>query len=109
MNADLTDPVLKYDIQITPDTLAFLKSVKDTCFLCKWILQDFEKNGTLTGHYSANGEFEIFPVKGMVNHISLHRYGRPYPFKVPPNAVESTITSSAPQKSGGDVAISKPK
>jgi hypothetical protein len=53
------------------------------CFLCKWILEDLEKNGTLTKGYPeicADGK-PLFPIEGKVEHLVLEGF---LERKVPP-------------------------
>jgi hypothetical protein len=40
------------------------------CFLCKWIHEDLEKNGNLTGHPKGN-EGGQFPERAKMNHLKL--------------------------------------
>lgn len=45
-----------------------------TCFLCKWILEDIEKNGKLTERYPPQGPFSLdplFPVEGKLLHLGV--------------------------------------
>ncbi len=43
------------------------------CFLCSWIVEDFEKNGKLSDYpYDSNGK-GIFPYLGKVAHIRLEK------------------------------------
>lgn len=46
------------------------------CFLCKWILGDLEKNGTLTNGYPevcADGK-PLFPLEGKLKHLALEGF-----------------------------------
>lgn len=46
------------------------------CFLCKWILEDLEKNGTLTKGYpetSIDGK-PLFPIEGKAEHLALEGF-----------------------------------
>ena len=46
------------------------------CFLCKWILGDLEKNGTLTNGYPeicSDGK-PMFPVEGKKKHLVLEGF-----------------------------------
>lgn len=54
---------------------AFRKKIPNAqgvgCFLCKWIVEDFDLHGKLTDYpkdFNGNG---IFPYKGKVEHIRL--------------------------------------
>jgi hypothetical protein len=96
--ADLTDPILIRDIELSKDKIDFLKARKDACFLCAWILEDYEKNKTLTGvkREGGFGKYEIFPMRGEINHLWLELHGKPYPFKKKVSKYEETILKSAP-------------
>jgi hypothetical protein len=96
--ADLEDPILKNDIQLSPNNLAFLESNREKCFLCKWLVEDYKKNGTFTGVKQAGdlGVSEIFPIRGEINHLWLELYQKPYPFKKKVSKYEEVPTSYAP-------------
>jgi hypothetical protein len=96
--ADLADPALRKDIELSKDTLAFLEGRATTCFLCRWMLEDYKKNGTFTG-VTQKGEiqsYEIFPIRGEVNHLWLELYQKPYPFKKKVIAEEAQPTFGPP-------------
>jgi hypothetical protein len=80
---DMADPMLSKDIEFTPERIAFLEGRVTKCFLCKWILEDYRAHGTLAGHRSEDSQFEIFPVRGEIDHLYLELYGKPYPWKRP--------------------------
>lgn len=96
--ADLNDPILKKDIQLTPEKLAFLEGNAEKCFLCKWMLEDYKKNGTFTGvkQMGELGAQEIFPIRGEVNHLWLELFQKPYPFKKKVSLYEAAPTGYAP-------------
>ena len=50
---------------------------KEKCFLCKWILEDLEKNKELTKYpvSSMDGSSQ-FPVEGKVKHLILEGFWR---------------------------------
>lgn len=81
--ADLEDPALKNDIKLKPESLAFFEENAKKCFLCRWLLEDYKKNGTFTGVKQTGdlGSYEIFPIRGEINHLWLELHGRPYPFR----------------------------
>jgi len=89
IDRDMSNPILKNDIELTADQIALLESRVTKCFLCKWILEDYRAHGTLTGHKSDDGQFEIFPLRGELNHLNLEFKGTPYPWKEPVNELES--------------------
>ena len=87
---DLSDPILIRDIALSPHKKSFLEGKAEEgapgyCFLCKWILEDYNENGTLTGVIREGGsgkrKYEIFPIRGEINHLWLEIHGKPYPFK----------------------------
>jgi len=96
--ADLNDPILKKDIQLTPEKLAFLEGNAEKCFLCKWMLEDYKKNGTFTGVKQSGdlGVNEIFPIRGEVNHLWLELHQKPYPFKKKVSLYEAAPVGYAP-------------
>ncbi len=56
---------------MTPELLGKVAKNEPKCFLCKWIREDFEANGKLTGlPYDYTGK-EIFPVEAKINHLEL--------------------------------------
>lgn len=59
-------------IALSKETMVFLKGRVKGCFLCKWILKDFRRNGKLTDYppYGEGGS-GIFPVKSKLRHIEL--------------------------------------
>lgn len=96
--ADLEDPILKNDIQLSPTNLGFLEENKEKCFLCKWLVEDYKKNGTFTGVKQAGdlGVIEVFPIRGEINHLWLELYRKPYPFKKKVSKYEEAPESYAP-------------
>lgn len=88
IDKDLTDPVLTNPIELTVEQIVRLEKNVTICFLCRWILEDYKAHGTLKGHKSGDG-FEIFPVRGEIDHLSLELNGKPYPWKEPINEYES--------------------
>jgi hypothetical protein len=96
--ADLEDPILKNDIQLSPNNLAFLEANREKCFLCKWLVEDYKKNGTFTGVKQSGdlGVSEIFPIRGEINHLWLELYQKPYPFKKKVSKYEEVPASYAP-------------
>lgn len=63
----------KEEIVLKEQTLEVLKRMAPGCFLCAMIIEDFEKNGKLTG---ASHDFmgdPTFPVSGMVLHVEVER------------------------------------
>ena len=96
--ADLEDPILKKDIQLSPENLAFLEGSAEKCFLCKWLFEDYKKNKTFTGVKQSGdlGVSEIFPIRGEINHLWLELYAKPYPFKKKVSKYEEAPTSYAP-------------
>lgn len=98
-DVDLTEPLLLKDIALTDDKLNFLRGRVEGCFLCKWLLQDYEKNGTLTGLKmdGVTGVYEIFPIRGEINHLWLELYGKSYPWKRKVTEAESRVHGAKPQ------------
>jgi hypothetical protein len=96
--ADLADPALRKDIDLDKNTLAFLEERAKTCFLCKWMFEDYKKNGTFTGVKQV-GEvqsYEIMPIRGEINHLWLELHQKPYPFKKKVIAEEAVPTYGPP-------------
>lgn len=96
--ADMADPILHRDIELAKEKIDFLSANKEKCFLCLWVLEDYQKNGTLTGvkRDGGLGKFEIFPIRGEINHIWLEVYRKPYPFKKKVSKYEETVTKPPP-------------
>lgn len=88
LDADIADAMISKDIEFTPERIAFLESRVTKCFMCKWILDDYKTNGTLRGHLSLDGSFEVFPIRGEINHLHLELHSKPYPWKQPVNKFE---------------------
>ncbi len=42
-----------------------------TCFLCRYIVEDLEKNGKLTGHPKDWAGSGLFPIEGKLRHCIL--------------------------------------
>ena len=47
------------------------KQHQNTCFLCRWTVEDFEKNGKLTGYPNDFMDAGTFPRSGKENHAKL--------------------------------------
>lgn len=47
------------------------------CFLCRFIIEDFAKNGKLTGHPNDIFEKGTFPVEAKIRHIEILKYHLP--------------------------------
>lgn len=106
--ADLEDPMLKNDINLSKETLSFLEANVEKCFLCKWMLADYKEHGTFTGVIQ-KGEFqsyEIFPIRGEVNHLWLELHGKPYPFKAKLSKHEAAPSGYAPNYSKATFVMS---
>ncbi len=70
---------------------AKLRDRVDKCFLCKWILGDLEKNGTLTKSYPelcSDGK-PLFPVEGKTEHLYLEEFLKRPVVPAPPNAAKA--------------------
>lgn len=54
---------------------AALTGKAPTCFLCKWILEDLEKNGCLTDYPPNENLMEkpLFPAAAKVAHLKLEK------------------------------------
>jgi len=89
IDRDYQDPILTQPFEITPEQIAKLEKNVTKCFLCKWIVEDYKAHGALTGKKTDDGQFEMFPVRGEIDHLSLELKGKPYPWKQPIKAVES--------------------
>ena len=44
------------------------------CFLCKWILENLEESGKLTGYPLAHDGVPVFPRVGMLEHLRLEGF-----------------------------------
>jgi hypothetical protein len=112
--ADLKDPILLRDIELTKEKIDYLEANKEKCFLCAWILEDYKANKTLTGvkRDGGFGKYEIFPLRGEINHLWLEIHGKPYPFKKKVSECEAKPTvlggGSVPVPPGPPLPISKP-
>ena len=119
--ADLADPMLARDIELSKEKITFLEARKDLCFLCAWILEDYKANKTLTGvkREGGFGKYEIFPIRGEINHLWLELHGKPYPFKKKVTKYEETVLKPPMLTAPGiaspegsfvpqDTAVSKP-
>lgn len=87
IDKDMADPILTQPFELTPEQIVKLEKNVTTCFLCKWILEDYKAHGTLTG--KKDWPFETFPLRGEIDHLSLELNGKPYPWKEPIKEVES--------------------
>lgn len=61
----------KEEITLSPETEKLVRREAPTCFLCKWIVEDIEHNGKLTGHpvdYNGAGQFAL---TSKVAHVEL--------------------------------------
>ncbi len=47
------------------------KQHQNTCFLCRWIIEDFKENGKLTGAPNDYVGAGTFPRSGKENHAKL--------------------------------------
>lgn len=45
------------------------------CFLCKWIVEDFEKTGRLTDFPFDANDKGMFPIRGKIDHMRLELMG----------------------------------
>jgi hypothetical protein len=74
------------EIVLSDETKAIIEteSTAKGCFLCRFILEDFAKNGKLTG--SPNDIFGkgTFPVESKIRHIEILKYNLPE--KIQPGA-----------------------
>ena len=89
LDCDMMDPILNNEIEFSPERIAFLEKRVTTCFKCRWILEDYRANGTLKGYRSSDGQFEIFPLRGEIDHLYIELHGKPYPWREPVNEYES--------------------
>jgi len=95
VDLDYADPIIQNDIGMSPERLASLKEKAPKCFLCLFILRDFEEHGTLRGYHvvSGSGErVEMFPLRGEINHLYLEFHNKPYPWNEPLKDVEAKPT-----------------
>jgi hypothetical protein len=88
IDVDLNDPIIRNDIEFTPERIKYLEGNQSKCFLCKWILQDYREHGTLKGYWSKDNQFEVFPVRGEIDHLWLEWYKKPYPWNAPLSEAE---------------------
>ncbi len=56
---------------MTDRTREVLEHWAPVCFLCRWILQDVQENGKLTGYPLDHAGGTQFPVTGKLKHIEL--------------------------------------
>ncbi len=59
------------EVEQSEKLLIAAKRGQETCFLCRYIVEDLEKNKKLTGHpkdWSGGG---LFPVEGKLRHLIL--------------------------------------
>src|SRR4029077_9170054 len=62
----------------SPETLAMLERKRPAwdgigCFLCGWILEDLADHGKLTGYPLDTNDKAVFPVDGMLKHVTLEK------------------------------------
>lgn len=67
------------EIVLSDETIAMAEneSKNKGCFLCKFILEDYAKNGKLTGHPNDIFEKGTFPVEAKIRHIEITKYCLP--------------------------------
>jgi hypothetical protein len=51
-----------------------LKKRSPKCFLCKWIVENLEQSGKLTGYPVDHSGAPVFPRAGMIAHIRLEGF-----------------------------------
>lgn len=71
--SQMGDNVTTQDWVLNPETKALLESRFDSCFLCKWIVEDFLKHGKLTGWPKNEMCGDQFPITGKLAHIRLEK------------------------------------
>ena len=59
------------EVGLSKETCDLLERFRNTCPLCKWILEDFSENQKLTGYPKDFGGSTIFPVGAKIAHIEL--------------------------------------
>lgn len=59
------------EIEATPELVAALRLKVKTCFMCLWMVEDFELNKKFTGYpIDYNGK-PIFPIEGKILHLEV--------------------------------------
>ena len=51
-----------------------LKKRAPKCFLCKWIVENLEQSGKLTGYPLDHGGVPVFPRSGMLAHMKIEGF-----------------------------------
>lgn len=59
------------EITLSPETEAMVRAEAETCFLCRFIIEDHEANGKLTGHPKEVDGKGQFPVEAKMRHIKI--------------------------------------
>ncbi len=60
-------------VEITEEMLVELRARAPLCFLCRWIVEDWEQNKKMTGYPLDYGGAPEFPVSGKLKHMQLEK------------------------------------
>lgn len=59
------------EVEKSPRLIQVAKIGQRSCFLCRYIVEDLEKNGKLTGYPKDWASSGLFPVEGKLIHVIL--------------------------------------
>lgn len=59
------------EVEKSPGLLQVAKIGQKSCFLCRYIVEDLQQNGKLTGHPKDWSSSGLFPVEGKLVHLIL--------------------------------------
>lgn len=59
------------EVEQSPGLLSIVKIGQKSCFLCRYIVEDIQQNGKLTGHPKDWSSTGLFPVEGKLVHVLL--------------------------------------
>jgi hypothetical protein len=67
------------EIILSDETKAIVEAefTAKNCFLCRFILEDFAKNGKLTGYPNDIFEKGTFPIEAKIRHVEILKYHLP--------------------------------
>lgn len=61
------------EIVLSPETEAVIRGKMEGCFMCRYIVEDHEQNGKLTGYPKEMDGKGQFPVEAKIRHIQIEK------------------------------------
>lgn len=61
-------------VEFTPALAGLVRARAFNCFLCRWIQEDFQQNGKLTGYPHDYNDKPEFPIEGKIGHLELEGF-----------------------------------